>query len=107
MAFTLRVLGMASTDATRAAHAWASRPPASSNPSHSAVRMVMRRSSCRGGVSSVGTSSRIQLYENFISLELLQETQIAALQQADIVYGIAHHGQAGEAQAEGEAVPFL
>ena len=41
------------------------------------------------------------------SSELLQESKIAALQVADVVDAVAHHGQARQAQAEGEAVPLF
>src|SRR5438309_800035 len=40
-------------------------------------------------------------------LKLIQETQIAALQQAYIVNGIAHHGQPRQAQAKSKSVPLL
>ena len=37
----------------------------------------------------------------------LQEAQIAAVEQANIVDAVAHHRQARQAQAEGEAAPFF
>src|ERR1041385_3722279 len=40
-------------------------------------------------------------------LKLVQETQIAALQQAYIVNGIAHHRQAREAKAECKSIPLF
>src|SRR5579864_4725006 len=39
--------------------------------------------------------------------KLVQETQVAALQQAYIVNGIAHHGQARKAQAKSKSIPLL
>ncbi len=40
-------------------------------------------------------------------LELTQKTQIAALQQANIVNAITHHGQTRQPQPERESAPFF
>src|SRR6185437_258671 len=40
-------------------------------------------------------------------LKLVQETQITALHQADIVNRIAHHGKARKAKTKGKSVPLL
>ena len=40
-------------------------------------------------------------------LELAQEPQIAARKQTDVVDAVAHHGQARQSQAEGEAAPLI
>src|SRR5579863_2990125 len=70
--------------------------------------MVMRRISSFGLWWRPGTNSRIQLWENFMGgSELPEESQIAALEKANIVDGVAHHGQAREPQAEGEAAPLI
>src|SRR5579871_4617158 len=104
----------------------ASRAPTVSTPSHSAVFIVMRRSSASAGTSSPTTRDRIQLYENFMivraapavfpnkrglrrlyrhtSSELPQKSQVAALQPTDIVDPVTHHDQAREAQPEREAI---
>jgi len=52
---------MGSTDSTRAAQARSSSSPDTSMPSHSAVFIVIRRSSRLGGQSPQSTNSRIQL----------------------------------------------
>src|ERR1035438_237862 len=94
--------------ATRATEADSRGPPACSSPSHSAVFMVIRRISSFGLWLSPGTNSRIQLYENFICCsELPQESQVAALQQANIIDRVAHHGQTRQSQAERETAPVV
>src|ERR1700691_2567319 len=40
-------------------------------------------------------------------LELIQEAQITALQQSNVVDAVPHHRQTGEAQSEGKSIPFF
>src|SRR5580658_5370275 len=56
---------------------------------------------------SMETPSRLRFGLSRFSKELPQESQVAALEQADIIDGVAHHGQARESQAEGEATPLV
>src|SRR5438132_9228522 len=86
--------------------------PSLSRPSRAKPARV-RSSPRRPGSTVTSTNSRSQETGSFIHRpspsppELFQEAQVVPVEEPDVVHPMAHHGDALDAQAEGEARDLL